>query len=193
MFYQWTLEQFIAKKTLNETQNSYQSNARYFDMKIFCKFSNNFCKTFIGLITLMWSTLIDDINMIYFRWWWWWRWWFFLRYGWPTKDVSPLSEILTTANLRYAASRIWTCAQPEFRLSWMITMLQTSRWLYSVHNSPFFETLVYVCQFVIASNCICIVRNLSNNVVAWIIDMSIHRFIFVTSLSEISAFLSKLL
>ena len=31
----------------------------------------------------------------------------------------PLSEILTIANLRHAVSRIWTCAETEFRLSWM--------------------------------------------------------------------------
>ena len=30
---------------------------------------------------------------------------------------GPLSEILTIANLRHAASRFWTCAEPEFRLS----------------------------------------------------------------------------
>ena len=28
---------------------------------------------------------------------------------------TPLSEILTIANLQHAASRIWTCAEPEFR------------------------------------------------------------------------------
>ena len=50
---------------------------------------------------------------------------FFLWYGWPTKGVSPyfqpgpLSEILTIANLQHAASRVWTCTEPEFRLSWM--------------------------------------------------------------------------
>ena len=49
----------------------------------------------------------------------------FLWYGWLTKGVSPyfqpglLSEILTIANLQHAASRVWTCAEPEFRLSWM--------------------------------------------------------------------------
>ena len=33
------------------------------------------------------------------------------------KRSSPFSEIFTTANLRYAASRIWISAEPEFRLS----------------------------------------------------------------------------
>ena len=47
---------------------------------------------------------------------------FCVVYGWPMKGVKPyfqpglLSEILTIANLRHAASRISTCAEPEFRL-----------------------------------------------------------------------------
>ena len=42
-------------------------------------------------------------------------------YGWSTKGVAlfPLSEILTIANFRHAASRFWTCAKPEFKLWWM--------------------------------------------------------------------------
>ena len=50
---------------------------------------------------------------------------FFLWYGWPTKGIQPyfqpgpLSEIFTIANLRHVVSRVWTCAEPEFRLSWM--------------------------------------------------------------------------
>ena len=28
-------------------------------------------------------------------------------------------EILTTSNLRHPTSRIWTCAEPEFRLCWI--------------------------------------------------------------------------
>ena len=49
----------------------------------------------------------------------------FLWHGWPTKGIEPhfqpgpLSEILTVANFRHAASRVWTFAEPEFRLSWM--------------------------------------------------------------------------
>ena len=45
----------------------------------------------------------------------------FLRNGWPTKGVkpyvqqAPLLEILTIANL-HSESRIWTCAELEFRL-----------------------------------------------------------------------------
>ena len=49
----------------------------------------------------------------------------FLWYGWLTKRVYPyfqwdrLSEILTITNLQHAVSRIWTSAEPEFRLCWM--------------------------------------------------------------------------
>ena len=49
----------------------------------------------------------------------------FLWYGWPTKGIQPyfqpgpLLEILTIANLRHTTSRVWTYAEPEFRLSWM--------------------------------------------------------------------------
>ena len=44
--------------------------------------------------------------------------------GWPTKSFKPyfqlvlLSKVLTIASLRYVVSRIWTCAEPEFRLCW---------------------------------------------------------------------------
>ena len=37
----------------------------------------------------------------------------------PYSQPEPLSEILTIANLRHAASRVWTCAEPQFRLCWM--------------------------------------------------------------------------
>ena len=49
----------------------------------------------------------------------------FLQNGWPTKRVKPyfqmgpLWEIFTVANLWHAASRIWTCPEPRFRLCWM--------------------------------------------------------------------------
>ena len=49
----------------------------------------------------------------------------FLWYGWPTRGVylyfqpGPLSEILTVVNLRRTVGRVWTCAEPDFRLSWM--------------------------------------------------------------------------
>ena len=48
-----------------------------------------------------------------------------LCYSWPTKGVKPyfqprpLSEIFTISNLWHAASKIWICAEPDFRLRWM--------------------------------------------------------------------------
>ena len=49
-----------------------------------------------------------------------------LLYGWLKRGTltyyfqpRPLSEILTTANLWHSASRVWTCPEPEFKLSWM--------------------------------------------------------------------------
>ena len=61
----------------------------------------------------------------------------FLWYGWPTKGVKPyfqqepLSEIFAIANLRHAACRVWTCLEPEFRLSWIK--------LYSSDKASFFQ------------------------------------------------------
>ena len=46
----------------------------------------------------------------------------FLWYGWSAKDISPyfkpgpFSEI---KNFQHAVSRVWTCTEPEFRLSLM--------------------------------------------------------------------------
>ena len=42
----------------------------------------------------------------------WWKACFYLQLG-------PVSKILTIVTLRHAVSRIWTCAEPEFRLWWM--------------------------------------------------------------------------
>ena len=49
----------------------------------------------------------------------------FLRNGWQMKGVKPyfqpeqLSNVLTTINLPQAPIKIWTCAEPEFRLCWV--------------------------------------------------------------------------
>ena len=43
----------------------------------------------------------------------------FLWYGWPTKGVQPYFQSDHSANHRHAASTVWSCAGPEFRLSWM--------------------------------------------------------------------------
>ena len=37
----------------------------------------------------------------------------------PYFQPGLLSEIVTIANLRHATSRVWTCAESEFRLWWM--------------------------------------------------------------------------
>ena len=36
----------------------------------------------------------------------------------PYFQPGPLSEILTIVNLRHVTSRVWTCAESEFRLCW---------------------------------------------------------------------------
>ena len=36
----------------------------------------------------------------------------------PYLQPGPLSEILTIANLRHGASKVWNCAESEFRLCW---------------------------------------------------------------------------
>ena len=71
-----------------------------------------------------------------------WWWWIVLWYGWPTERRSqsyfqpgPLSEILIIANLQHTESRVWTCAEPELRLSWMKLSRPddhhtTARWLF---------------------------------------------------------------
>ena len=58
---------------------------------------------------------------IYVTWWWW---IFFVL--WLTDErrlalflAGPLSVILNISNLWHATSRIWACAEPQFRLCWM--------------------------------------------------------------------------
>ena len=55
------------------------------------------------------------------RWWWW-----IVFVVWLTHErrlvlfpAGTISEILTIVNLRHAASRIWSCAEHQFRFSWM--------------------------------------------------------------------------
>ena len=62
----------------------------------------------------------------------------FLWYGWPAKDVwphfqpGPLPETLTTASLWHAVCRVWTWAEPEFRLSWMKLSSKDNHYRYTV-------------------------------------------------------------
>ena len=72
----------------------------------------------VGTEKNQWHEMADAVVR---RWWWW------IVFGvWLTDErrlayfqPGPLSEILTIANLRHAASRIWICADPEFRVCWM--------------------------------------------------------------------------
>ena len=69
------------------------------------------------------TQLIDPLKMCWWWWWWWWiafaEWLTDKRHFTPYFQSRPLSEILTIANLRHAANRVWTCAESEFRLWWM--------------------------------------------------------------------------
>ena len=71
-------------------------------------------------------------------------------------------EIHTIANLYYAVSRVWTCAEPEFRLSWIKLcssdnhyrvsnndsgIEQCSWWLKYKHNNIFKVLLFYAFIF----------------------------------------------
>ena len=56
-----------------------------------------------------------------------------------------MSEIVTIVNLQHAASRIWTCAEPEFRLSWIKICSSDNHYTtalcllhLSLHRKPFF-------------------------------------------------------
>ena len=64
--------------------------------------------------------------LVIYRWWWWRWWWWIVFVVWLTDErplvlfpAGSLSEILTIVNLRHAASKVWTSAEPEFWLSWM--------------------------------------------------------------------------
>ena len=94
----------------------------------------------------------------------------FLWYGWPAKGVwpyfqlGPLSGVLTIANLRHTASRVWTCAEPEFRFSWMklcssdnhyTTAPQHQAWLTNNCNtniSPSHIWLIILIRFITLKN-----------------------------------------
>ena len=51
-----------------------------------------------------------------------------------------LSEILTIANIRHAAIRIWTCAEPEFRLCWMKLCTRDNQ-----HHKSHLVQILYIC------------------------------------------------
>ena len=73
-----------------------------------------------------------------------------LQNCWPTNSdklyFQPglLSEIITIKNLRHAASRIWTCIEPEFRLRWMkfaVVFTTTRLYHYTNWKNPWFHDL----------------------------------------------------
>ena len=96
----------------------------------------------------------------------------FLWYGWPTEGVAlftagTIVEILTVANLRHATSRIWTCAEPEFRLyewscavvitttlrkiqwgiSWNVLLREGQPFDFDPHNSPNWCLVSSLCAY----------------------------------------------
>ena len=57
----------------------------------------------------------------------------------PYFQPGPLSEILTIANLWHAVSKVWTCAESEFRLCW--TKLYSIDNLDKLDNTIFWKSL----------------------------------------------------
>ena len=101
-------------------------------------------------------------------WWWWWWWWWIVFVAWLTDErrlalfqPEPLSEILTIANLRHAANKTWTCAEPEFRLCRAVVITTTPRrhfisadvfLLISIRVELWF--LIGWCKFLSVFNCL---------------------------------------
>ena len=78
------------------------------------------------LISFFFLSLGFSKSWSFQQWWWWWWWWWTIFVEWLNEKLSVaffqlglLSEILIITNLWYAVSRIWTWAEPEFRLWWM--------------------------------------------------------------------------
>ena len=70
-----------------------------------------------------WQTLFNSLVFfyLYFFWWWW-----IVFVVWLTGKrrlalflTGTIAGILTIANLRHYANRIWTCVEPDLRLRWM--------------------------------------------------------------------------
>ena len=103
-------------------------------VKIYCKYTinTNWNKCKLKSVFGIWGNISDLFVITAFaampflkRTWWWWRWWIIFviwltdKRRLPYFQPGPLSEILTISNLRHTASRIWTCAESEFRLCWV--------------------------------------------------------------------------
>ena len=68
--------------------------------------------------------------------------------GWPTKRYEP-PETLTIANLRYFASKLWTCTESEFRLHQMKLCSCCNRYTTSLllsKSALLLSTIVSVCS-----------------------------------------------
>ena len=65
---------------------------------------------------------LELIVQTFCKWWWW---WWFIFMVWLTGErrlaLFPAGTIVRDplANLQHVASRIWTSAEPEFKLCWM--------------------------------------------------------------------------
>ena len=65
--------------------------------------------------------------------------------------MGPLSEIFTIVNLRHSASRIWTCAEPDFRISWMKMCSSDNhciKWIGWIFNRPLYFAKTLIQEFV---------------------------------------------
>ena len=114
--------------------------------------------------------------MMLVRWWWWWWWWWTIFVVWLTEErrlalfqLGPFSENLTIANLRHAASRIWTCEATEFRLIWwnFAVVISTTRQglinhgIYLMRNKNK-QCLLSVCSLIMSR-----ARVNPHSIVAW--------------------------
>ena len=61
--------------------------------------------------------------MLLIQWWWWWLWWWIVFVVWLTDErrlaLFPAGTIVRDPHHLESPSRVWTCAEPEFKLSWM--------------------------------------------------------------------------
>ena len=88
----------------------------------------------------------------------------FLRNAWATKGVSPyfqsgiLSEILTIANLRHTAGKIWTCAETEFKIRWKKLCSSDNR--YTRHHYHLQNILIKIMEEIFNSESLRLYWNL---------------------------------
>ena len=80
------------------------------------------------LMTLKYYNLINTKNLIkhhslFMQIWWWSWWWWIVFVVWLTDErrlaLFPAGTIVRDPHHLESPSRVWTCAEPEFKLSWM--------------------------------------------------------------------------